>query len=295
MTSKQNVNGLYHATPQATAARHHPGENCCTASGALTLSGLPALLYSHKEVDNPRTQIKVCWMVLVKALRIIMSMNLTYRSVSPRTITKLLEDPALVRAILDFDPGATESGMPTKLRQLLEKVPPEMRERAAEMLSAQMKKVEEMGPGRTFAELSTLAARSLETAGLESADLGEPVDIGKAWHGLHFLLAGTEWEPTDPPGNVVFGGKEIGEDLGYGPARLLTPEDVVQTARALASIDEVSLRSSYDPKAFEAAKIYAGGWDDPEELDWIIDSLRITRDCFNGAAERGHGLIIFVT
>ena len=48
---------------------------------------------------------------------------------------------------------------------------------------------------------------------------GHSVSLDKAWHGLHYLLCGALEPAPGPLGQAVFGGTEIGEDPGYGPAR----------------------------------------------------------------------------
>jgi hypothetical protein len=51
------------------------------------------------------------------------------------------------------------------------------------------------------------------------------VDLHKSWHMFHFLFTGRA-EGGSPPGSLLMeGGEEVGEDLGYGPARLIGPAD----------------------------------------------------------------------
>src|SRR5438270_9992408 len=42
-------------------------------------------------------------------------------------------------------------------------------------------------------------------------------DVDKAWHGIHFLLTDSDWEGEGPLAFILHGGREINEDLGYGP------------------------------------------------------------------------------
>ena len=94
-----------------------------------------------------------------------------------------------------------------------------------------------------------------------SYDKPDPqLEIGRAWHGIHFLLNSKRYEGKLPLVNVVMGGTEIGEDLGYGPVRYLTPDQVKEVAAALSRIDRAELRERFDPAVFEAAGIYPRGW-----------------------------------
>jgi len=54
-------------------------------------------------------------------------------------------------------------------------------------------------------------------------------------HGIHFLLTGTAWEGDFPLAFIVRGGREVG-DVGYGPARIFTSDEVQAIANALRPI-----------------------------------------------------------
>ncbi len=59
------------------------------------------------------------------------------------------------------------------------------------------------------------------------------VDMDKAWHGLHRLLTGSAYATSDVASQAIFGGEPVGEDLGYGPPRLLSAVDVRSVAERL--------------------------------------------------------------
>ena len=58
----------------------------------------------------------------------------------------------------------------------------------------------------------------------EDADPDNRVDLDKAWHCIHFMLTGSTYDVTQPLGGAVLGGDGVGDDLGYGPARILDPD-----------------------------------------------------------------------
>jgi len=94
------------------------------------------------------------------------------------------------------------------------------------------------------------------------------LDIDKAWHAIHFLLTGTAWQGDPPLNFIVTGGVELGDDLGYGPARALTSGEVRSLAAALETIPPARLLQRFDPAALTAAEIYPQIWDrSPEEDD----------------------------
>ena len=89
---------------------------------------------------------------------------------------------------------------------------------------------------------------------------GPILELDKAWHVIHFLLTGDEWGGSAPLKDAIVGGTEIGPDLGTGPARFLTAEEVRAVSAALGRTSESDLRSRFDPAALDAAQIYPGMW-----------------------------------
>jgi hypothetical protein len=101
-------------------------------------------------------------------------------------------------------------------------------------------------------ELSQLAQRTAAQRRAPTAPgtPGHSVSIDKAWHGLHYLLCGKLEPAPGPLGQAVFGGTEIGEDQGYGPARYFSPQQVAEIAAALQSPSlERELHARFDAEA----------------------------------------------
>lgn len=122
---------------------------------------------------------------------------------------------------------------------------------------------------------------------LESDDDDTSVDIDKAWHGVHWLLTGSD-EPTDDPASaVIFGGEPFGEDLGYGPPRLLSAEDVERVSQALRTVDDDLLRQRMDPAAMRRAKIYPAIWDDDVLDDYLLPAVQELRSFYDAATDAG--------
>jgi hypothetical protein len=95
------------------------------------------------------------------------------------------------------------------------------------------------------------------------------LDVDKAWHAIHFLLTGSAWEGDPPLNFIVIGGSDVGDDLGYGPARGLSSDEVRNLAGALRAIPPDALLQRFDPAALTAANIYPEIWDRPPEEDDI--------------------------
>ena len=125
----------------------------------------------------------------------------------------------------------------------------------------------------------------------------DELDVDKAWHGIHFLLTGTAWEGAFPLNFIVSGGKEIGDvDVGYGPARALTSDDVRRLDAALEPLTSDELERRFDPKQMTKLQIYPEIWadEDDDSLDYLIEYYTDLRDFVRRAAERGHALLAYL-
>lgn len=129
---------------------------------------------------------------------------------------------------------------------------------------------------------------------------GEPesdlmVDLDKAWHGIHWLLAGSAWEADSPAGWAVLGGREVGEDQGYGPARLLDPEAVRQVASALDGVTSEALGQRMDRSAMAAAELYPMIWDEDDVFEtYLAPSYDKLRSFYLDAAAAGSWVLLSI-
>ena len=120
------------------------------------------------------------------------------------------------------------------------------------------------------------------------------LDLEKAWHGLHYVLTGSvEIEPgASALGKAVLGGTEIGEDFsGYGAARYFAPAEVGEVAEALAASDENEVMERFDPQRMTSLQVYPFGWDEPDDREWLLQSLRELRSFFGDAAANGRAIV----
>jgi hypothetical protein len=129
------------------------------------------------------------------------------------------------------------------------------------------------------------------TAASQSNGRLADLSLEKAWHGLHYLLCGAAEPDGTTLGNTMLGGTELGGDLGYGPARYFTADEVVAVARALTDAKlESAMRARFDPAKMVAAGIYPNGWA-PNDLTWLIDEFHKLRDFYAIAAQRKSAIV----
>jgi hypothetical protein len=149
--------------------------------------------------------------------------------------------------------------------------------------------------------LSADEARALTPAKvvalLEETSDSRTLDIDKAWHGIHYLLTGSGNPTRDVRSLAIFGGKEVGDDLGYGPARLLSPAEVKEIARVLKDESVEKLSSRYDPKKMEKLQIYPEIWvrDGKEAFDYLAKYYRKLAAFYEKAAASGSAMLLVIS
>jgi hypothetical protein len=237
-----------------------------------------------------------------------MSMNGRFTEITPGLLSQMHNDPSLVEgAILgSFWEGGSDSasivtGNPEldslftafparqreQLRAAMETLPPDARARMLEQLKQSAATL------RGLAEAAQARSAS-SSAAIDPAQIGEQLDIQKAWHGLHFLLGGSIDVTPELFGQAILGGTEIGDDAGYGPPRYHDAKAVIAIADALSSISPGALGSRYDADALNAADVYPGGWEDEENRQWLIDAYTDVLDFYRGVAARGNAMLLYL-
>ena len=134
-----------------------------------------------------------------------------------------------------------------------------------------------------------------------AAKSGRYLDIGKFWHGLHFLLTG-DFEmdaATVPPllGNVVLGGTPTKWEATYGMVRSLTPEEVNEVAFLLkdTTLEELRRRSL---SQFGAEHLYGyhglprGSRLSDQDVEALLEVFEEVRGFFGVAAQEGAVMLL---
>ncbi|MEN3614350.1 YfbM family protein [Plantactinospora sp. ZYX-F-223] len=132
----------------------------------------------------------------------------------------------------------------------------------------------------------------------EAAEMPEPeLDLDKSWHGIHYLLTGTAWHIGEGAGAAILGGDVIGQDGGYGPARLLDPATVHAIATALDALNVETLRARFDPNAMATAGIYPDIWaNGTEEFDnYLAPNFTKLRRFYQTAAVHRQAVLLAIT
>lgn len=139
------------------------------------------------------------------------------------------------------------------------------------------------------------ALRNSATAAAK-LNLAPPLSLETEWHVLHFLLTGGPAKSALPSG-ALLGGDPIGDDLGYGPARLLMPIDVADFADFLDAQDPRELLQRFDMRKMRSAHVYNAPNDEDAErvAMWVSVFVPKLRRYMAQARAEGAGLLLWTS
>jgi len=127
---------------------------------------------------------------------------------------------------------------------------------------------------------------------------GNLADIDKSWDGIIFLLTGQGLATAEHNLlRVLFSGQIIDEeqDLGYGPAHYLTPEQVDELNNEISIITLTDLKQKFNPEKMTELEVYPSIWDEGDDaFDYLADGFTTLQNVFASAAKNGEAVITFL-
>ena len=133
----------------------------------------------------------------------------------------------------------------------------------------------------------------------ESVDDDCFLDIDKAWHAIHFTLSGEVWESTDDPlSKVILNSNLINdEDMGYGPAMLLMPNEVKDASNALEGVSKDWFRKKFSVSNMAKNEIYPviNSEDEEEFFDYVYENFKQVVVFFEKAAQLRECILFFIS
>lgn len=123
----------------------------------------------------------------------------------------------------------------------------------------------------------------------------EYLDLDKSWHILHTLISGSP-DVGDKPEAALLGGQEMGPCGGYGPARVLSPDQVSEFAGVLKPLDIETLKRRVDPDALRKQGVtFAQSDFDLELLEFEIeDHFPALQKFVQATVKKKRGLLLIL-
>ena len=239
-----------------------------------------------------------------------MSMMGHFIQVSPDLLKQIIDDPSGVEEL--FVSGPAAQGMPKFLDALqgqlqrrtpqmlaasMASMPPEVRDRLAQSLKNLGLDPDALARGEGGDVLAKVMAQRMQElrmsfpgrppasgGGAQSAGKGASISLDKAWHGVHYLLCGKVEPGTDLASQAVMGGTEVGDDLGYGPARYFEADKVARIAAELSRPNlEAEMMARWDRDQMVQLGIYPAGFE-PDDDQWLMKAFRELRQFYLDAS-----------
>ncbi|MCB9497738.1 MAG: YfbM family protein [Fibrobacteria bacterium] len=123
------------------------------------------------------------------------------------------------------------------------------------------------------------------------------VDIDKSWHAIHFTLAGSSDGGEGPLASAVFGGIELGDDMGYGPVRYLDAERVRVIADRLTELGVEGFKARFSLDRLAEADIYPSGiWaaEGDEAAAYVFSFLPSFFGVYEECASKGRAILLWI-
>lgn len=118
-------------------------------------------------------------------------------------------------------------------------------------------------------------------------DANPELDLDKNFMVVQVLLTGS-MDSNEP----LMTGVSVGENLGYGPPYLATPNDVERVSSMLGDPTEAELASRVDEALFDELDLYPGSWDeDPEFVQHAVRDALSFIAFYQSAAASGRGVL----
>ena len=125
--------------------------------------------------------------------------------------------------------------------------------------------------------------------GVEDLDF---LDLGEAWHALHYLLTGSADDVGHTLGIIIAALPELGADEnGEGGIGLIAPPLMRAFADALDRQDDATLARRFDPRAMAKADVYMADSFDADGLDYVMRGIPALRNFAAQCRRTGDGAI----
>jgi hypothetical protein len=210
--------------------------------------------------------------------------------VTPAQGNALRAKPALVRNLVWVVEG---DRWKTVFDELIERAPPERRAQLEQSHAS----FAQSHAGKEMAARVAKARPEITPLGA----IEKSLNLEKSWHMLHYLMTG-DVSPAGSPGDLLLTGEDVGEDLGYGPARLHSESATQAFRRFLDAQDATHLQEGIDLKDMSDAGVYgvpvgpgpAADYETELRNEIAIYFPRL-RDYVRTMADRGNGLLVWVS
>ena len=236
-----------------------------------------------------------------------MSMNAMFVQVEDAEIGRFEADPDSVEALF-ADQTLAAAGllnMTAAMQERLRAIGPPTIAATLSRLPEPLRQQIEASLGRTTAAMAAgqggddilkLMEQQMARRAAPGGRKRDVLSLEKAWHGVHYLIAGTAEPGPELRSQAILGGVELGDDpegfSGYGPARYFRAARVRELSEELSRPEvQAEAVARFDPAKMSELRIYPGWRAGDQDKQWLMDAFQRLRDFYSSAATQGMGII----
>jgi hypothetical protein len=242
----------------------------------------------------------------IRSRELCMSMNAMFVQVEEAEIARFVADPEAVEALFANNKEAAagvqklvataqarmQAMGPEQMATMLSRLPEPLRQQLEKSMG---RTAEQLASGKGKDDLLKLMQDKLMKRSQAAGGPRETMSLEKAWHGVHYLLAGSAEPGPSLLSQAVLGGVELGGDpegfSGYGPARYFRAAQVRELSEELSRPEVASEAAArFDSARMSQLDIYPG-WSGEQDKEWVMDAFRRLRDFYVSAAANGRAVV----
>ncbi len=236
-----------------------------------------------------------------------MSMNAIFVQVEDAEIPRFEADPDSVEALFADQtlPSTGLLNMTAAMQERVRTTGPQTIAATLSHLPEPLRQQLEARFGRTTAAMAAgeggddilkLMQKQLERQAGPGGAKREVLSLEKAWHGVHYLLAGTREPGPELRSQAVLGGVELGDDpegfSGYGRARYFRAARVRELNEELRRPEvEAEAAARFDPAKMSQLQIYPGWRAGDQDKEWLMVAFQRLRDFYSSAATHERAIV----
>jgi hypothetical protein len=236
-----------------------------------------------------------------------MSMNAIFVQVEDAEIAGFETDPDSVEALFAKQTLPTTGllNMTAAMQQRVRQIGPQAMAATLSRLPDSLRQQIEASLGRTAAAMASgqggddilkLMQQRLLRHAEPAGGRREILSLEKAWHGVHYLLAGGPEPGPELRSQAVLGGVELGNDpegfSGYGPARYFRAAYVRKLSEELRRPEvESEAIARFDSAKMSQLQIYPGWRAGEQDKEWLMNAFQQLRNFYSSAAAQGRAII----
>jgi len=129
-------------------------------------------------------------------------------------------------------------------------------------------------------------------------DSKEKLDVDKSWEAIYYILTGSALaeDASHPLGRIIFSHQHFddNQDMGYGPAHYLSPDDVKTLNQDLQAISAADVKSRYNGEEMDEKGIYPEVWSEEESYEYLEQNFLDLKTFFQTASDKNNAIVSYI-